>query len=61
MLNQRYLKFSDGIGKKDDSRKDAKHVLSDVEGDAKFGQIERYFSLRSWHLGRDIILSQSFY
>jgi hypothetical protein len=32
-----------GIGEKDDSRKDAKG--------AKFGEIESYFSLRSWRLG----------
>jgi hypothetical protein len=29
--------------KEDDSRKDAKN--------AKFGEIEKYFSLRSWRLG----------
>jgi hypothetical protein len=33
------------------SRKDAKHVLSGVEGAAKLGQVRRYYSLRSWRLG----------
>jgi hypothetical protein len=33
----------------DRSREDAKHVLSEVEGYAKFGK--EIFSLRSWRLG----------
>jgi hypothetical protein len=34
---------NNAIGNTCDSRKDAKHVLSDVEGHVKFGETGKYF------------------